>query len=153
MKNFIVQVILFVCFTFIANAQKFITLSLREQKSGKAKVIISEGNRVKCRFVDGAKIVGVVDKIMVDSIQINEKLFLIDNIKSMAKREKGSTAIIMGIQIVPALGGAISSAVGNLPLAICFLVVQVVGHQLLITPLYDYPLRNVKNRWALDVHD
>jgi hypothetical protein len=153
MKKSIIQIILLVCFTLVANAQKFITLSAREEKSLRDKIVISEGNRVKCRFIDGSKIVGIIDKIMDDSIQISGKKFIIQDIKSIAKRKKGGTAIIVGIQIVPALAGAISIAVGNLPIAIGCFAVQIVGSLLLVTPLYDYPLRNIKKKWVLDVQD
>ncbi len=71
MKKVIIQIILLACVSIIANAQKFITLSTKEQKSDKHRIVISEGNRVKCKFIDGSKIVGVIDKIMQDSIQIN----------------------------------------------------------------------------------
>jgi hypothetical protein len=153
MRSFIIQVILLICATLVSNAQKFITLTPREQKSGRDKIVVSEGNRIKCRFIDGSKIVGIVDKIFADSIQINDKTFAIENIKSMAKRKRGSTAMIVAIQIVPALGGAISIEAGNLPIAIGFFAVQIIGSQLLATHLYDYPLRNIKNKWVLDVHE
>ncbi len=153
MKNFIILTILLVCLTLIANAQKFITLSPREQKSDKHKIVIFEGNRVKCKFIDGSKIVGIIDKIAGDSIQISGRKFIIADVKSMAKRKKGATAAIVGIQIVPALAGAISIAVGNLPVAIGCFVVQIVGSLLIVTPLYDYPLRNIKKKWILNVQD
>lgn len=153
MKKSIIQIILLVCVSLVSNAQKFITLSPREQKSSTYKIVISEGNRVKCRLIDGSKIVGIIDKIMEDSIQINGKKVIIEDVKSMAKRKKGVTVMIVGIQIVPALGGAISIAVGNLPIAIGCFAVQIVGSLLLVTPLYDYPLRNVKKKWVLDVQD
>jgi len=152
MKNSIINIIL-VCASLVSNAQKFITLSPREQKSGKHKIMISEGNRVKCRLIDGSKIVGIIERIMDDSIQISGEKFIIKDIKSMAKRKKGSTAMVVGIQIVPAIGGAISIAVGNIPIAIGCLAVQIVGSLVLVTPLYDYPLRNIKKKWVLDVQD
>ena len=153
MKKYIIQIMLLVCVSLISNAQKFITLSHREQKSDRFKIVISEGNRVKCRFIDGSKIVGIIDKIMDDSIQINGQKFIIEDIKSMAKRKKGSTAMYVGIHIALPLGEVISVASGNLPLAIAFVAIHVVGLVLFITPLHQYPLRNIKNKWALDVHD
>ncbi len=108
---------------------------------------------MKCKFIDGSKIVGIIDKIAGDSIQISGRKFIIADVKSMAKRKKGATAAIVGIQIVPALAGAISIAVGNLPVAIGCFVVQIVGSLLIVTPLYDYPLRNIKKKWILNVQD
>ncbi|MBY0434816.1 MAG: hypothetical protein K2U26_11970 [Cyclobacteriaceae bacterium] len=153
MKNSIIPIILLACFTLVANAQKFITLSVKEEKSRRDRIVIFEGNRVKCRFIDGSKIVGIIDKITDDSIQINGRKFSLEDIKSMAKRKKGGTAMIVGIQIVPALGGAISIAVGNLPVAVGCFALQIVGSLLFATPLHDYPLRNIKGKWVLDVQD
>ena len=151
MIKYIFQIMLLVCTYVVSNAQKFITLSPREHKSDRHEVVISEGNRVKCKFIDGSKIVGIIDKIMEDSIQINGKKFVIEEIKSIAKRKKGATAIIVGAQIVPALAGAISIAAGNLPIAVGCFVIQIVGS--ILTPQHDYPLRNIKYKWALEVHD
>jgi len=149
----IFQIMLLVCMSVTSNAQKIITLSPREQKSSKHKIAISEGNRVKCRFTDGSKIVGDIDKIMDDSIQINGKKFAIEDIKSMAKRKKGVTTLLFGTQIVPAVAGAISVAAGNLPVAVGCLAIQVVGSILLVTPAHEYAMRNIKYKWALEVHD
>lgn len=153
MRKSYVQILLLVCVSFVSNAQKFITLSPREQKSGRHKIVISEGNRVKCKFINGSKVVGVINKIMDDSIKINGKTFSTEDVKSMAKRKKGSTAMIVGTQLIPALGGAVSIAAGNLPIAVGCFAVQVVGSLLLVTPLYDYPLRNIRKKWVLDVQD
>jgi hypothetical protein len=153
MKKPIIQIIILVCVSFISNAQNFITLSPREQNSNQHKIVVSAGNRVKCKFINGSKIIGVVDKIMDDSIQINGKKFVIEDIRSIAKREKGSTTMIVVTQLVLPLGGAISIAVGNLPIAIGCFTVQIVGSLLFVTPLYDYPLRNVKKKWVMSVQD
>ncbi|WP_152552803.1 hypothetical protein [Schleiferia thermophila] len=90
---------------------------------------------------------------MDDSIQINGKIFAVGDIKSMAKRKKGVTILLLGTQIVPAVAGSISVAAGNLPVAVGCLAIQVVGSILLVTPSYEYALRNVKYKWALEVHD
>lgn len=153
MKKSYVQFLLLVFVSFVSNAQKFITLSPRELKSGRDKIVISEGNRVKCKFINGSKVVGVIDKIMDDSIKINGKIFSTQDIKSMAKRKNGSTALIICTQLLPALGGAVSIAAGNLPIAVGCFAVQVVGSLMLVTPLYNYPLRNIRKKWVLDVHD
>ncbi len=71
----------------------------------------------------------------------------------MAKRKKGTTSIIISTQTVPALAGAISVAAGNLPIAVGCFAIQIVGSILFVTPLYDYPLRNIKKKWVLDVKD
>lgn len=153
MMKSIIILVLMVCITLETNAQKIITLSPRDQKSGRHKIVVSEGNRVKCKFIDGSKIVGDINRIMVDSIQINGKKFAVEDIKSMAKRKKGVTILLLGTQIVPAVAGAISVAAGNLPVAVGCLAIQVVGSILLVTPSYEYASRNVKYKWVLEVHD
>ena len=88
---------------------------------------------------------------MDDSIKINGKKFPLSEIKSMAKRKKRATAIIVGAQLVPALAAAISIAAGNLPIALGCVAIQIVGS--ILTPLRNYPLRDIKYKWALEVHD
>lgn len=153
MKSLALQMALLACLALEAGAQKFITLSHRDKKSARQQITIAEGNRVKCKFKDGSAVVGVVDKIMQDSIQIDGKKFLLADIRKLTNRKKGATALILGTQVIPALGGAISIAAGNLPIAVGCFAVDILGWIFFAAPRYEYPLRNIESKWHADVHD
>jgi hypothetical protein len=142
---------LLLCFPLISGAQKFIIITPKEWAQGKAEILISEGDRVKCRFTDNSRRVGILDKIGSDSIRINGKPFPVDFVRSIAKRPRGSTALYVITHFVAPIGAMVSFEAGSTPVGMACFAIQMLGW-LLLGPMLPHPMRDVKRDWILNVH-
>jgi hypothetical protein len=149
----IFQIILLISISTVSIAQKAIVLSKRNQRTNGSEILISTGDRVKCKFTNGEKVIGEVLSIGGDSVLIDGSAYFIDDIRAIAKRQKGSTMLFIGGQVILPLAVLTAVIVDNIPVAAVFFVTDVATRIALNKLLHDYPLRNVKRKWKLTVID
>jgi len=153
MIKYIFQIILLISISTVSVAQKAIVLSKRNSRTNGGEILISAGDRVKCKFTNGEKVIGEVLSIGGDSILIDGSAYFIDDIRAIAKRQKGSTTLFIGSQVILPLAVLTAVIVDNIPVAAVFFVADVATGIALNKLLHDYPLRNVKHKWKLTVID
>jgi hypothetical protein len=149
----IFQIILLISISTVSVAQKAIVLSKRNNRPNGGEILISAGDRVKCKFTNSEKVIGEVLSIGGDSILIDGSAYFIDDIRAIAKRQKGSTTLFIGSQVILPLAVLTAVIVDNIPVAAVFFVADVATRIALNKLLHDYPLRNVKRKWKLTVID
>ncbi len=88
---------LFLCISICATSQKLMQLTFHQ--TGKHKVFIYQGERIKCRFKDGSHAAGIISNITDSTFDLADKTYLIDSLKAIAKR-KGRAGTVIAFIIV-----------------------------------------------------
>ncbi len=126
-------------------AQKLIRLS----QHTKGNFFIRQGERVKCKLIDGTKLIGILGKLTDTTFEINGKRIQIEKIKAFAKKKKGSNlfiGLVIGAGIALVLTGTIHSKEE-------LYLIGTVQTLLIIKPIYNRKWRDVKTNWELEIID
>ncbi len=108
-----------------------------------------QGERIKCKLVDGTKIIGHLTELTDSSFQLDGKGILIEDVQCLAKKKRG-TGLYMGLVIG---AGVALILTGNITSQSQLYLMGSAQSLLLIKPINNSLWRDVKNKWELEVID